>query len=233
MTHARFTAFALAAAFAAPAFAQNTMDFDIESGQVTLEETFAAKVEVLGAAITSSGHDVPVTVQVKIGDQTFQPFGAFNGPATGGNVNDGQARSFVINQIFDADAPLTIAAKSWDSDNLANGIANLNNSDLSLHYSRDSHEQSDHVKVLRHGDPVPNIAGFDGQTDAAAYIDQHIDSVTNTISLRPNQVIYLYELGVSDLDSAAADFQDLVVVVTLGKTPEELSLPFVPEALYD
>ena len=38
--------------------------------------------------------------------------------------------------------------------------------------------------------------------------------------LEDNQVIYLFELGMTDLTSPAADFQDLVVLVSLANIPE-------------
>ena len=38
----------------------------------------------------------------------------------------------------------------------------------------------------------------------------------------PSQTIYLFELGTADLSDSRADFQDLVVLVTLGSSVEEL-----------
>ena len=76
--------------------------------------------------------------------------------------------------------------------------------------------------VLRNGDPVPDIDGFDGQAGAVEFIQQYIDPTSHTMSLHVNQSIYLFEIGTTNLDSSAADFQDLVVLITLGKTPEDL-----------
>ncbi len=42
------------------------------------------------------------------------------------------------------------------------------------------------------------------------------------MSLDENQAIYLFELGTTNLTSSAADFQDLVVLITLAHSVEEL-----------
>ena len=43
------------------------------------------------------------------------------------------------------------------------------------------------------------------------------------MTMDENQSIYLFELGTTRLTSSAADFQDLVVLVTLGESPEALA----------
>jgi hypothetical protein len=53
-------------------------------------------------------------------------------------------------------------------------------------------------------------------------VDEYVNSETNKISLKPNQAIYLFELGTTDVNNAAADFQDLVVVVTLARNRSSL-----------
>ncbi|MEM7680372.1 MAG: hypothetical protein AAF288_00295 [Planctomycetota bacterium] len=233
MTHRRLTAaFALTAGCltALPALAEREpMDFAIEDGQVQLAETFATKVEVLGVAITSGGQQLPVTLCVHIGDDAFEPFGGYASPAQTGNLNDGHRRSFIIDRVFDPSDVITIEAQSW----YGSDLSSAQDADYGTLYQRDSHEQSDFVRVLRHGDAVPDVSGFDGQADVAAYLDLYIDSTSNTMRLLENQVIYLYELGTSSATSSAADFQDLVVLVTLGKSPEELAQPYSLEASFD
>jgi hypothetical protein len=64
------------------ASAQSKIDFEISEGRVVPTEEFAAKVSVLGAAITSGGVDMPVTVRVNVGDSVFEPFGDFDNPVT-------------------------------------------------------------------------------------------------------------------------------------------------------
>ncbi|MEZ6192618.1 MAG: hypothetical protein R3C45_15195 [Phycisphaerales bacterium] len=43
------------------------------------------------------------------------------------------------------------------------------------------------------------------------------------MTMDENQSIYLFELGTTRLTRAAADFQDLVVLVTLGESPQALA----------
>ena len=93
----------------------------------------------------------------------------------------------------------------------------------SVYLQRNSHEESPSVKVLRDGDPVPDISGFENQTDAVEFVRNYIDPATNTMTMDENQSIYLFELGTTRLTSSAADFQDLVVLVTLGESPEALA----------
>lgn len=212
-------AFATSSLLAGAAIAQADIDFEISDGKVVPSEAFAAKVSVLGAAITSSGQDVPVTVQVRVGDDAFEPFGASNDPDTG-DVNDHSApRHFIIEQMFNAHAKIEITGTSWINNN--------------IYLSRNSHDQSPSVKVLRNGDAVPDIKGFQSQADAVEFIRNYIDNDTQTIMLDENQVIYLFELGTTNLSSSAADFQDLVVLVTLGKSPEELKNDELMETMYD
>lgn len=185
------------------------IDFLIDSGRVVPTEDFAIKVSVLGAAITSGGDDLPVTLEVNINGESYQPFGPHNDPNEG-NVNDhSPVRHFIVQDVFDPETTIDVTGTSWRFDG-------------NVHLQRNSHEQSSSVIVLRDGDPVPDISGFDDQTDAVEFVQQYIDPTSNTMSLDINQSIYLFEIGTTKLYSSAADFQDLVVLVTLGKTPEDL-----------
>jgi len=195
------------------------IDFTISEGRVVPSENFAVKVSVLGAAITSSGTDIPVTVQVRINDQVLEPFGSHDDPDLG-DVNDhSPPRHFIVQDVFGADTTIDITGTSWFHG--------------SVHLSRNSFDESPAVKVLRDGDPVPNIDGFDGQAGAVDFVQAYIDPDTNTMSMDVNQSIYLFEIGTTNLTSAAADFQDLVVLVTLGTTPQALEAGNLADASYD
>ena len=199
--------------------ADTPIDFTISEGRVVPSEDFAVKVSVLGAAITSSGNDIPVTVQVRINDQVLEPFGPHNDPDLG-DVNDhSPPKHFIVQDVFGPDTTIDVTGTSWYHGH--------------VYLSRNSFDQSPSVKVLRDGDPVPNIAGFDGQAGAVEFVQQYIDPDTNTMTMDVNQSIYLFELGTTNLSSSAADFQDLVVLVTLGKTPQELEEGDLADASYD
>jgi hypothetical protein len=79
--------------------------------------------------------------------------------------------------------------------------------------TRWSNESNGWVYVLRDGDQPPNIAGFGDQDSASSYVGPYLDDDGN-ISLSDNEAIYLFELGNSQTGSSA-DFQDVVVLVTL------------------
>ena len=72
---------------------------------------------------------------------------------------------------------------------------------------------SRNVKVLRDGDTVPQIAGFLNQGNIESFLGGYITN--GKVTIDKNQAIFLYELGTTNLDSASADFQDCVVLVTL------------------
>ncbi len=205
---------------AGTAWAGETIDFTISDGRVVPSEDFAVKVSVLGAAITSSGVDMPVTVKINIDGQSFEPFGDADDP-TAGDVNDhSPARHFVVQETFGSDSTIDVTGTSWRTSG-------------SLYLQRNSHEESPSVKVLRDGDAVPDISGFENQADAVAFVRDYIDTDTNTMTMDENQSIYLFELGTTRLSSTAADFQDLVVLITLGESPEALEEGELADAAYD
>ena len=220
---------AIVTATAAPVFAAppEKIDFDINAGKITPTEDFMIMVSVLGSAITSGNKDLPVTVQLKVGDKTVNPWGDFSDEEAA-DVNDPTAptRNYVVNELFEvaegsdpADTAVTVTSRSW-----WNG---------SVHIEANSHEQSQQVKVLRDGDAVPDIRGMDDQADVLEFIRPYIDFDNNTMSLDENQAIYLFEIGTTNVNSSAADFQDLVVLVTFGKTKRDFFRFTDLEALYD
>ncbi len=87
------------------------------------------------------------------------------------------------------------------------------------HLSAKSGDNSPYVLVLRDGDTVPNIPGFQNQSNLAVFVDPFVNVATQKVVLDANQAIYLFELGTTNLNSASADFQDLVIMVTLANDP--------------
>jgi hypothetical protein len=80
------------------------------------------------------------------------------------------------------------------------------------------------VRSLKNGDNVPPVKGYLGQASIDAYLTSAstnpatgrpiVNTTTRKIDLAANQVIYLFELGVTDPSSAAFDIQDMVVLAT-------------------
>ncbi len=185
------------------------------------EVSYAVQVELLGAAIGTSRYDAPVTTRIRVGDRYLMPFGDFGHPTTG-NVNDVQDvtgwvnpdlanRRFVYTEQLAAGTPITVEARSW----LRSGGSGRSDSNWYVYMDENTRDDSPQVGVLRDGDPVPGITGIRGQRSAAEYVADYVDPDTNTMRLADNQVIYLFELG-SNHSSSSADFQDLVVLVTLA-----------------
>jgi hypothetical protein len=164
-------------------------DFTIENGSIVVNRPYTATVTLVGTAITYGGAgNVPVGVEINVGDDTYEPWPA--------DVNDGHNPRYFAVTNRPANASLSVTATS-------------------AVMSVDSTDQSGAVYVLRDGDPVPPVSGYLDQAAAEAYVAPYIDPETNTVSLAENQAIFLFELGTTDLDSDAADFQDAVVVVDL------------------
>lgn len=202
--------------------ATQDVDFVIDGGDVVPEESFATRVTVLGAAITAGGaYDAMVTAQVRVGTELIQPFGAYN-LAVAGNVNDGDnPRHYVLPDIYATGTEISINGTSWLRHS---GMDGTQDAHWYVIHSFNSHDNTPQIITLRDGDPVPNIPGYSGQASAVEFLRDYIDPLTDTMVLSPNQAIYLFELGTTDLSSSAADFQDLVVLVTLGKDPTALAV---------
>ncbi len=163
------------------------------TGTLTPSDPFAARVTVLGAAISYGGmYDIPVTVRVNIGGATIDPFGAASSPV-GSNVNDGQSHSYVLPSVYPGLTQISVGAKSWiKTDTALDGSLNSHwVGDIAV----DSSQNTYNVIALRDGDPVPQISGFLSQASVENFLDDFVDHTTNTIVLGENQIIYLFELG--------------------------------------
>ncbi len=205
-------------------------DFQITNQEVIPQEDFSVEVVVLGGAIFTGIYHRPVTMKVVIGNETFEPLGSFSTPVTS-NVNDNESatgnqtpgsnpRKYVIQETFDAGEEIVVWGKSWTkSPSTASG---LNNSHWTTNRQASSTGNSPQIWVLRNGDDVPTTSGAYNQADAAEYVADYIDFDSNKIKLKENQIIYLFELGVVGTDSNA-DFQDLVVLISLGTEPAYFS----------
>jgi len=208
--------------------ADEQIDFEIDNGRVIPTEDFAVMVSVLGAAITSRGNDIPVTAEVRLGELVLNPWGDFDSP-TAGNVNDhGPTRHYVVQEQFEAEdgVEITVTGRSW----LGSGD---DDEDYDMHLEANSQDEGWQVKVLRDGDAAPDIDGFEDQASAESFVAPYIDEETGLMTMDENQAIYLFEIGTTRVSSSAADFQDLVVLVTLGESTDDFYEYTDIEALYD
>ncbi len=198
------------------------IDFEIDGDKVTPSEAFAVKISVLGAAISMSGqYDIPVSVRTRVGGTSHDLWGNFN-TALAGNVNDGNnPRNHIFPQTYPAGTTVSILGRSWIKKN-HNSKGNKENHWKTYMTVDGSASDSQQLIVLRDGDNAPHIQGFMDQGNVVDFIRDYIDPDTNKVVLDENQAIFLYELGTTNMNSDAADFQDLVVLVTFAKTASAL-----------
>jgi len=192
--------------------------FTINGATVSSSQPMAAKFSVVGAAISYGGdYDMPVTMQVRVGTGLSAPFGSFDA-ALSGNVNDSaNPRSYVMPTLIQPGTAVSVDGRAWvrKSSNSPSGA----NADWKSYMTVNSNTGGAQVRALRNGDAAPNVAGFMGQISAKTMLNGFIDPATKKITLKPNQVIYLFELGTTSTSSAAFDMQDLVVLVDLATDP--------------
>ncbi len=206
----------------------SAVEFEIDDGSTVPCQSYQASVTILGAAITYSGsYDMPVTAQIRVGNQTFQPWGDYTSP-TAANVNDGNnPRTFVLPDTYDAGAAIWIRSKCWKKKK--SSYSGSSDSHWTTYRSVDSSPETSRVYVLRDGDDVPDVEGYMDQDSLATFVQDYVED--DKMALGANQVIYLFEYT-SSLSSSSADFQDLVVLVTLtpptggGEEPAEPEPPF-------
>ena len=201
------------------------IDFFISGDDVIVNQPFKLSLKVLGAEISTSSYDVPVTTSAKAGNDNYEPWGSFNSP-TQGNVNDNSnPRDFTDSKTHPPGTSVSVSGRSWVK--RSNSYSGNSDSHWRTYLTVSSSNQSGNLIVLRDGDAVPNLSGYGGQASAASFLTSYIEN--GRIKLAKNQAIFLFELGTTNLSSAAADFQDLVVLLTMKRTdskvtPEEADL---------
>jgi fibro-slime domain-containing protein len=191
-------------------------NFSINGASVSSTQPMVAKVTLVGAAFSNGTTLFPVAMRVRVGTQLHEPFGPFNNSRTG-NINDNRnPRTFVVPGTIAAGTAISIDGQSW--------LRDLTRPNMTVNSSSGGAQ----VKALRHGDTVPNIAGFGTQASALQMLGQYLDSTGKKVRLNPNQVIYLFELATTDTRAEAFDMQDLVVVIDLASDPTYFQTPAPP-----
>ena len=162
-------------------------------GTITALTSLRVKVRMLGAAVTlgSGGRELPVTVNVKVGNETA----TFNG--VGSSVN---SEEIILDTHFTEGQEITWKARI-DYNNLP-------------YYS----EGSENVKVLRNGAPAPDINGAFGQGSVVDFLAPLLTD--GKISIGNRDVLYLSELGTNRTSSSAYDLQDAITLITFEKCNE-------------
>ena len=200
----------------------DTIPFDIIDDILVPSKPYYAKVTVLGAAISYGGYyNMPVTTKFQIGSVSYTPFGSF-GKAVSGNVNDNHnPREYVFPNQYAAGTAVTTIGKSWKKKRWS--YSGSKNGHWKKHLTVSGSTPTQQLVVLRDGDDVPQIPGFLNQANIVVFVEDYVDPTTNKIVLDENQAIFLFELGTTYMGSPAADFQDLVVLVTLAQDPTDFA----------
>ena len=196
-----------------PPSGQCVPDFDIDGDEAVVNDHFALRIEVLGAAITYGGtYDVPVTARIHIGNEVFEPWGDYD-KALDGNVNTGNTGITYLwepEEIFEAGSAISIDARAWLRYSDTDGTEE---SDWYVYMEEQSSTNGQQIELLTDNDPVPDVGGFMGQYSVEEFLDGYVEN--DQLVLDANQAVSLFELGGTDTGSDAFDMQDLVVVVTM------------------
>lgn len=179
--------------------------FSITNGAVVPQQTVNASMTVVGTAIQSGSTLLPVTTMANVGNNVYAPFGLFTDPTRGNVRLSTLPRTVDLQSNVAAGTPIYVHGASWIN----------SRGDWARHLTAVSSPATQQVRVLRNGDAVPDIRPFANQTSVAAFLSPYVNAATRRITLRDDQVIFLFELGTTDMRAAAADFQDLVVLVNL------------------
>lgn len=177
--------------------------FVISEGSVEPTVDYSAEVKLLGTGFTygAGGPNIPITVSVSIGEDTYLPWP--------GNINDAANPRTTTYSDREAGEGIVVTAEG-----LAYG-------GYSGHEVDSAADVDTFVHVLRNGSDAPDVEGFGDQEDAAAFVEDYIED--GVIVLDDNQAIYLFELSYSTEDSGA-DFQDVVVLVSLDTTSSTVTV---------
>jgi len=164
-----------------------------DDGTITALTSLRVKVRMLGAAVTrgAGGPELPVDVQVKVGNNTA----TFSG--VGSSVN---SEEILLDAHFNEGQEIT-----WK------GRIDFR----SLPYYS---EGSDNVKVLRNGETAPDINGAFGQGSVVDFLAPLLND--GKISIGNRDVLYLSELGTTNTGSSAYDLQDAITLITFEKCNE-------------
>lgn len=167
--------------------------FEIIDNIVVVDAGYKVDLQAIGAAIQCGAGGPEVNVKARLGiDGAYEQLWDYT------DIDGGE--TYTKNNMSD-DSEYVIEATAYLS-SCSNFTQTYNSTD------------SVQVKVLKNGDAVPDTSGFDQQLSAAQFLEAYI--LDGKIYLNSDQVIFLFELGASGSSSnSAADFQDLVILMTV------------------
>ena len=168
----------------------------------------AVEVKIIGSKFSGTSNN-RVYCKIVAGSESWAPGGAYGTAAN--NINDIESPFVslpaVSHTFMNVAAGTPITIKGY-----RHGGSEVRSSDTDSSGSK--------VRVFRTGDVVPSIPGYGGQGTAVSYLGGLIDAETNTVTIDPNQAIYLIELYTSNVSSQYYDLQDIVALVTFAPAIE-------------
>lgn len=171
-------------------------EFEVEEGEIIVTQG-TVQVEVLGSAITCGAGGPEVYVDVELGID-----GVYSDLFNGADVDGGESYT---TSVAEGVQQYTIRAHAYKS-SCGNFSRTLTSTDTL------------HVRTLTNGQQAPALSGFGGQRDVLEFLAPYLNE-SGQVVLNSNQVIQLWELGTNmstNPNSTAADFQDLVILFTIG-----------------
>ncbi len=176
-----------------PITLNNQNNLDIDPGRT-------AVIDVIGSAISCGAGGNEIAVKVSMRQKTTGNWSSWSSLWGGADVDGGETYSEVTASGIQ-DTTYQFKARAV----------------LSGCYDQTfTSNQTAQVRILKNGDAAPPLAGFGGQKPVMEFLDPYLND-QGIVVLNTNQYILLWELGVNmtyNPNSPAADFQDLVLLVT-------------------
>jgi type II secretory pathway pseudopilin PulG len=181
-----------------------TTNFTSTGGTITLNQPGTISYRILGGDIRC-GSSAPAMITTATLNIT-RPNGTTSSQSTQSNV----ASTIDVSNL-PAGTKITVTGS------IPTGRSNPNNTcGANLSFNSAGNYPTTQVVALRNGDTVPNLAPFGGGRSIDAYLSAYMNLTTRKVTIQPNQVIYLFELGTTSSSSSAYDLQDVVVLGTIN-----------------
>ena len=156
------------------------------------------QVRVVGVAFQSGSTHLPVGLWMQDGAGAYEQ-------AFVGRYSDVDPETPVFDRIVEAGATVNFLARGGSTSG-------------SWYGARDTRVADICITARVDGETIPEYTPAYDQADIESFLTQYINP-DNTVSLGPQDIIYLFELGTRNTDSFAFDMQDIVVVVTVTEAP--------------
>ncbi len=165
--------------------------FSVSGGEVILSADANATFVALGASLKQGNSDCYITTSFVIDGSDNQPFGSVSDPVSA-NINDGSLHTYSAGAMTSG-TEVSVTAWSYKP-----------NKQLLMEQASTPGNQN--VLVLCNGDTV----SFD-ISSLESYLSSYLSN--GTVSIADNQVLFLFELGTTNINQA--DFQDLAILLTV------------------